>query len=36
MQESDEEDFIKVADLVADIHYANIILKTYEIEAVII
>jgi hypothetical protein len=34
--QDDEEDFIKVADLVPDIHYANIILKTFEIECVII
>ena len=32
----DEEDFIKIADLVPDIHYANMILKTYEIEAVVV
>ena len=35
-QDDDEEDFMKVCDLVPDIHYANIILKTYEIESVII
>ena len=35
-QDDDEEDFMKVADLVPDIHYANIILKTYEIESVIV
>ena len=33
---SDEEDFLKVSDLVPDFHFVNIILKVYEIEAVIV
>jgi hypothetical protein len=36
MEEEDEEDFIKIAELVPDIHYANMILKVYEIEALVV
>ena len=35
-QSDEEEDFIKVCDLVPDMHYANIIMKVYDIEAVIL
>ena len=35
MSDNDEEDFLKVADLVPDIHYLHTILKVHSIEAVI-
>lgn len=34
--QDDEEDFIKIAELVPDIHYANMILKVHEIEALVV
>jgi hypothetical protein len=34
--EEEEEDFMKICDLVPDIHYASLILKVFEIEAVIV
>ena len=34
--DSDDDDFIKVCDLVPDMHFANVILKVYEIESVIL
>lgn len=32
----EEEDFMKICELVPDIHYASLILKVFEIEAVIV
>ena len=36
ISEEDDEDFIKICDLVPDIHFANVIMKVYDIEAVIV
>ena len=35
-EDEDEDDFLKVCDLVPDMHHANIILKVFEIEAIVL
>ena len=35
-ESSEEEDFMKVADLLPDMHHVNIILKTFQVEAVVV
>ena len=36
LENDEEEDFMKIAELQPDIHYANIILKVHQIEAIIV